>query len=530
MIDRRIGKIKVRRGTDTQRKLVTFEEGELVYSIDKQRLYIGNGTEKGGILVSNRNYVKNSVGDPPVVPPEALHGDIVYDKSNSRTYITKCDSLSCELLLIADANCCVQLQNEISDLYDRLSTLSACASASIPKPPKPTKLTWYIQPSDISVNLGETATFTASAIGGFGIISYKWNRKDGTTISVIDNQPTLTFTTQLSDTATYYCVANTPTETITSRDAVLNIGANSILAEDGTYILSELSEFIDWEENGLIAPTIKIQPKSLSTTTLVPVTFEVTAAGSEPLSYQWKIGGVDQIGETNRTYTVTNPTKDITGITCVVSNLVGSVTSNSVNLAVGIKPSVVTQPLSQSKSFGSLVTFSIIAAGSAPLLYQWSKDGTGITGATSNTYTINSVQNIDLGNYTCVVSNGFGNVTSNIATLELISFTGCNINMTEYLYSNGWDGNESSLNSFTINLTGNIGCCGGTIPTFNWGTLNINNFITNIIYNDAKGRFTLGSGEVVPAKLTLKAGTYYLQGNIKGGVDVQGGTANFGGC
>ena len=39
MIDQRIGKIKVRRGTDLQRKLVTFEEGELVYSIDKKRLY-----------------------------------------------------------------------------------------------------------------------------------------------------------------------------------------------------------------------------------------------------------------------------------------------------------------------------------------------------------------------------------------------------------------------------------------------------------------------------------------------------------
>jgi len=334
MIDRRIGKIKVRRGTDSQRKLVTFEEGELVYSIDKQRLYIGNGTERGGILVSNRNYVKNSVGNPPVVPNEALHGDIVYDKSNYKTYITKCDSLSCELLLIADAGCCDRLQLEIDDLYEKLRALSGCASAYRPPPPRPINLTWYIQPSDISVNLGETATFTASAVGGFGTISYKWNRKDGTPISVVDNQTTLTFTTQLSDTATYYCVANTSSQTIISRDAVLSIGANSILAEDGTYILSELSEFIDWEVSDLIAPTIKIQPKSLSTTTLVPVTFEITATGSEPLSYQWKINGVDVPGETSRTYTVTNPTKDITGITCVVSNLVGSVTSNSVNLAV----------------------------------------------------------------------------------------------------------------------------------------------------------------------------------------------------
>jgi len=530
MIDHRIGKIKVRRGTDSQRKLVTFEEGELVYSIDKQRLYIGNSEEKGGILVSNRNYVKNSVGDPAVAPQEVLHGDIVYDKSNSRTYITKCDTLSCELILIADANCCAQLQNEINDLYDRVRTLMPCATTTPPPTPPPTKLTWYTEPSHISVNLGETATFTASAIGGVGVITYKWNRKDGTLISVLDNQPTLTLTTQLSDESTYYCVANTFSESITSKDAVLSIGANSILAEDGTYILSELQEFIDWEVSGLLAPIIITHPRSQVTTALVPVTFEITATGSEPLMYQWRINGVNQVGETNRTYTITNPTKDLTGINCVVSNLVGSVTSNYVDLTVGIKPTIVTQPVSKSSKIGSSVTFDILADGTSPLSYQWRKDGIVINGATSNFYTINSVQNIDFGDYYCIVSNAHGSVGSVNANLKLYTISGCNINMTEYLYNNGWDGNESSLSAFTINLSGNIGCCGGTTPTFNWGTLNVNNFITNIVYNDPSGRFVLAPSEVLPAKLTLQNGKYYIQGNIKGGFDVTGGTAYIGGC
>lgn len=530
MIDRRIGKIKVRRGTDSQRKLVTFEEGELVYSIDKQRLYIGNGTEKGGILVSNRNYVKNSLGVPPIVPLEATHGDIVYDKSNSKTYITKCDAFLCELILIADAGCCAQLQNEIDDLYARLRTLLPCATSTPPPPPPPIKLTWYTEPSGISINLGETVTFTASAYGGFGVINYKWNRKDGIPISVVDNQSILTFTAQLSDEATYYCVANTFSEYITSRDAILDIGANSILAEDGTYILSELNEFIDWEVSGLLAPTIITHPRSQVTTTLVPVTFSVEATGSAPLNYQWKINGVDIFGETGITYTITNPTKDLTGITCYVSNSISNVESNPANLTVGIKPSIVTQPVSQSKSIGSSVTFSVVAAGTAPLSYQWSKDGMVILGATSYTYTINSVQNSDLGNYTCVVSNAFGIVTSSSANLKLESFTGCSINMIEYLNSNGWDGKESSLNTFTINLSGNVGCCGGKTPTLNWGTLNINNFITNIIYNDPRGRFILAAGEVVPANLTLKAGTYTIQGSIKGSTDVQGGSLTVGGC
>ena len=428
---------------------MTFEEGELVYSIDKQRLYIGNSEEKGGILVSNRNYVKNSVGDPPVVPTEATHGDIVYDKSDSKTYITKCDSLSCELILIADAGCCARLQNEIDDLYDRLRTLMPCATTTPPPTPPPVKLTWYIEPSHISVNLGETATFTASAIGGIGVINYKWNRKDGIPISVIDNQPTLTFTTQLSDEATYYCVANTSSETIISRDAVLTIGANSILAEDGTYVLSELQEFIDWEVSGLLAPTIITHPRSQVTTTLVPVTFSVVADGSAPLSYQWRLNGVDIVGETGTTYTITNPTKDLTGITCYVSNSIGNVESNPASLSVGIKPTIVTQPVSQSVNTGSSVTFTVVAAGTNPLSYQWSKDGVVINGATSSTYTINSVAESDFADYSCLVSNIYGNITTNNANLKknsffnvgdiIISVDTLNFSLETELVNRGWD-------------------------------------------------------------------------------------------
>ena len=81
MIDRRIGKIKIRRGTEDQRTEVVFELGELVYSTDKQRLYIGDGVQYGGILVSNKNFVLNFLGNPAVVPSFCAYGDIVYEKN-----------------------------------------------------------------------------------------------------------------------------------------------------------------------------------------------------------------------------------------------------------------------------------------------------------------------------------------------------------------------------------------------------------------------------------------------------------------
>lgn len=47
-----ISKIKVRRGTDEQRRHVRFDQGEIVSTLDTNRLYIGNGVLSGGNSVS----------------------------------------------------------------------------------------------------------------------------------------------------------------------------------------------------------------------------------------------------------------------------------------------------------------------------------------------------------------------------------------------------------------------------------------------------------------------------------------------
>jgi len=45
-------KLKVRRGTDNQRKLITLDEGELGYTTDTGRVFIGDSITPGGIPVS----------------------------------------------------------------------------------------------------------------------------------------------------------------------------------------------------------------------------------------------------------------------------------------------------------------------------------------------------------------------------------------------------------------------------------------------------------------------------------------------
>jgi len=75
-----IVKIKVRRGTDVQRKSVIFDNGELAYvtDADSRRIFIGDGITYGG-LPAGMKYYTGSVTTTPNAFARAQVGDFVYD-------------------------------------------------------------------------------------------------------------------------------------------------------------------------------------------------------------------------------------------------------------------------------------------------------------------------------------------------------------------------------------------------------------------------------------------------------------------
>src|SRR5260221_5783788 len=76
-------------------------------------------------------------------------------------------------------------------------------------------------------------------------------------------------------------------------------------------------------------------------------------------------------------------------------------------------PALITsQPQSQTVIVGADVTFSVTAAGTGPLTYQWRKNGNTIVGATIPTLALSNVQFSDVGTYSAVVSNLVGSMTS----------------------------------------------------------------------------------------------------------------------
>jgi len=85
-------------------------------------------------------------------------------------------------------------------------------------------------------------------------------------------------------------------------------------------------------------------------------------------------------------------------------------------------PGITMQPASRTVAAGQSATFTVAASGTAPLGYQWRRNGGNISGATAASYTLASAQLADNGAvFDVVVTNGFGSATSNTATLTVTS-------------------------------------------------------------------------------------------------------------
>lgn len=168
-----------------------------------------------------------------------------------------------------------------------------------------------------------------------------------------------------------------------------------------------------------VPPTITTQPVAQTVNQGASVTFSVTASGMPAPTYRWQKDGADISGATSPSYTIAAAAPANAGnYRCVVTNSEGSVNSNAVALTVVAAPAITTQPTSLTKIQGQSATFTVVASGGGTLTYQWKKDGSNVSGATTASLTIASVQPTDAGSYTCVVSN-FTTAESSAATLTV---------------------------------------------------------------------------------------------------------------
>lgn len=85
-----------------------------------------------------------------------------------------------------------------------------------------------------------------------------------------------------------------------------------------------------------------------------------------------------------------------------------------------VAPTITTAPSAATADVGQTATFSVVASGTAPLGYQWRRNGAAIAGATAATYVTPALTLADSGAvFAVTVSNSAGSLTSAGAALTV---------------------------------------------------------------------------------------------------------------
>jgi hypothetical protein len=232
------------------------------------------------------------------------------------------------------------------------------------------------------------------------------------------NQPNVSFTDTDAD--------GMPDSYETANAFLVNDPSDAALDADGDG-RSNYQEFLDGTQprnaaDRLVAPSISSPASGLALAAGATATFSVTATGTAPLSYQWRFRGVALGGATNATLSLPNVQSSQAGeYSVVVHNAAGFVHSAEVLLTVNEPLQILAQPLGRVVDRGSTVTFTVFAAGTGPLRYQWRFNGAPLTGATNSSFVLSGVQTENAGNYSVVVTDNSGSLTSADATLSVLS-------------------------------------------------------------------------------------------------------------
>ena len=203
-----------------------------------------------------------------------------------------------------------------------------------------------------------------------------------------------------------------------------------------------------------LMPAIVAPPAAETIASGGSVTFRVVATGSGPVGYQWFRNGVLVPGASGSSLTLSDVTTANAGAyTVSVASAAGIATSTPASLTVlpTGAPVITAHPGGQTAVIGDPVIFSVAATGVAPLVYQWRKNGADIPGATLASHTIANAQPGDAGNYSVIVSNSLGVISSRAA---LVAVVPAGTGATQTMAENGYVAGRNFTISNTLSYVG----------------------------------------------------------------------------
>jgi len=324
------------------------------------------------------------------------------------------------------------------------------------------------QPVSLTVTVGQTATFNVSASGS-GPLSYQWF-KNGVAISGATANSYTTGATSLTDSGAVFTVmVSNIAGSMTSSGATLTVKspppvAGSLVSSNaappynssvnlvptfsgGTAVIGSMgvgssnisasavsgSSYstppltsaqtytltVTDAHGNVVSTTCLVTPSSVTITPISPanqtvapgqITFSATASGGVTNNLNWTgsagtfSGNVWSAPTTAGTYTIMATSVDEPSVSVTTTITISA-------------PVIMTQPVSQHVCTGSGILLSVTA--SYATSYQWSFNGTAISGATSSTYTVSMAASANAGNYSVTVTNGVSSVTSSVAIVAV---------------------------------------------------------------------------------------------------------------
>jgi len=170
-----------------------------------------------------------------------------------------------------------------------------------------------VQPKDTCTRPGCAAVFSVAAVSTDGLLGFQW-RYNGVDLPGATNATYTVAEAEADQGGLYSVQVSNAAGSVLSRSAILNVCA---------------------------PPAIMVQPAALSVAPGGSATLSVSASGTSPLVYQWRMNGTNLPGATNATYTIPQTLSAHAGTyDVVVGNSLGWVTSQPANVRVVVPPVV----------------------------------------------------------------------------------------------------------------------------------------------------------------------------------------------
>jgi hypothetical protein len=208
---------------------------------------------------------------------------------------------------------------------------------------------------------------------------------------------------------------------IPAAGTVLNVGSNQVLtaifrpSDPTSYTGATNTVLITVLKTNQVISFPTIPPQ---TTDAPPILLNATASSGLPVSYSLISG--DALLAGNLLSVGSTPGQVVVQASQAGNGnyLAAPDVDQSFLVVAGSKPSITTQPTSQTVNLGGNATF-YVAATTLPLTYQWQFQSLAMPGQTNQTLSLFRVQASQAGPYRVIVSNPIGSVTSAVAVLTV---------------------------------------------------------------------------------------------------------------